>query len=60
LIGDINHDGSVNIFDAILLSNSFNSVPGNPKWNPNADLNVDSSVDIYDAILLATHFNESG
>jgi hypothetical protein len=60
LIGDINHDGSVNIFDAILLSNSMNSVPGNPKWNPNADLNGDSSVDIYDAILLGTHFNESG
>jgi hypothetical protein len=60
LIGDINHDGSVNIFDAILLSNAFNSVPGNPKWNPNADLNADNSVDIYDAILLATHFNESG
>jgi hypothetical protein len=60
LIGDINHDGSVNIFDAILLSNAFNTKPGNPKWNPNADLNTDNSVDIYDAILLATHFNESG
>jgi hypothetical protein len=60
LIGDINHDGSVDIFDAILLSNAFNTTPSNPKWNPNADLNGDSSIDIYDAILLAAHFNESG
>jgi hypothetical protein len=60
LIGDINHDGSVDIFDAILLSNAFNTTPGNAKWNPNADLNGDSSIDIYDAILLAAHFNESG
>ena len=60
LIGDINRDGSVDIYDAILLSKAFNSVPGNPSWNPNADLNQDGSVDIYDAILLSLHFLESG
>lgn len=31
LIGDINHNGSVDIFDAILLSTSLNSAPGNPR-----------------------------
>ncbi len=60
LIGDINHDGSVDIYDAILLSRAFNSIPGSPYWNPDADLNKDGAVDIYDAILLSTHFLESG
>ncbi len=60
LIGDINHDGSVDIFDAIQMGAAFNSAPGNPRWNPQADLNGDNSVDIYDALLLAAHFNESG
>lgn len=60
LIGDINHDGTVDIFDAILLSNAFNTTPGNPNWNPNADLNKDNIVDIFDALLLSSHFLESG
>lgn len=60
LIGDINHDGSVNIFDAILLSRAYNSRPGDQNWNPNADINGDNVVNIFDAALLAAHFNESG
>ena len=60
LIGDINQDGRVNVLDAILLSNAFNSRPGDAKWNPNADLNKDNSVNVLDAILLSAHYNESG
>ena len=57
--GDINGDGTVDIYDAILLSGAFNSSPGSTKWNPNADINCDAVVDIYDAILLSGHFNKS-
>lgn len=60
LIGDINHDGSVDIFDAILLARALNTRPGDQYWNPYADINGDGAVDIFDAILLAAHFNESG
>jgi hypothetical protein len=59
LIGDINHDGVVDIYDAILLSKAYNSKPGDQNWNPDADLNGDNAVDIYDAILLSTHWNIS-
>jgi nitrous oxidase accessory protein NosD len=54
--GDINGDGTVNILDAIALSNSFLATPGKPKWNPNADINKDNAVNILDAIILANHF----
>jgi hypothetical protein len=56
--GDINGDGSVDIYDAILLAGGFNSTPEKPNWNTNADLNSDGVVDIYDAIILANHYNQ--
>jgi len=56
--GDINGDGIVDIFDAILLANAFNALTGSPKWNPNADLKADDLIDIYDAIILANHFGQ--
>ena len=68
ILGDINGDGTVNILDAILLSNAFGShgpnydYPGefaSPNWNPNADLNVDGVVNILDAILLSNNFGLS-
>jgi hypothetical protein len=56
--GDINGDGTVDIYDAILLAGVFNAVPGSSKWNPNADLKADDVIDIYDAIILANHFGQ--
>jgi len=58
LPGDINGDQKVNILDAILLANAFNSKPGDPKWSPNADINGDNKVNILDAIVLAGYFNQ--
>ena len=56
---DINSDGSVDIYDAILLANSYNSIPSSPNWNPKADLNSDNIVDIYDAIILANNYGKT-
>ena len=54
--GDINNDGAVDIYDAIILAHAFNSHPGASEWNPSADINNDGVVDIYDAIILAGNF----
>jgi len=56
--GDIKVDGTVDIFDAIILAGAYNSKPGDPNWNPNAEINGDNIVDIYDAIILANHYNQ--
>jgi len=56
--GDINGDGTVDIYDAIILSGAFTSKPGDHNWNPNADINGDGIVDIFDAIILSGHFNQ--
>jgi hypothetical protein len=57
--GDINGDGTVDIYDAIALASAYNSSPGSPNWNPNADILGDGIVDIYDAIALASHYGQS-
>ena len=65
LTGDINGDGVVDIYDAILLAAAYGShgfqpgVLASPNWNPDCDLNGDGVVDIYDAILLAANFGLS-
>jgi hypothetical protein len=54
--GDINGDGTVNILDAIQMSNAFLATPSSSNWNPNADINGDNVVNILDAIILSNHF----
>ncbi len=58
IVGDINGDGAVDIYDAIQLASAFNTNLGSSNWNPNADLNSDGTIDIYDAIMLANNFNK--
>lgn len=58
LPGDFNGDQKVNILDAIILSNAFNSRPGDPNWNPNVDINGDLRINILDCIVLSNYFNK--
>jgi hypothetical protein len=57
---DINHDGTIDILDAIMLAKAYFSTPSSPRWNADADINDDNIVNIYDAILLATDFGKTG
>jgi hypothetical protein len=60
LLGDLNGDGSVDIFDGLILASAYNATPSSPNWNPNADINGDGRVDLYDAILLASNYGRTG
>jgi peptide/nickel transport system substrate-binding protein len=57
IVGDINGDGIVDIFDAIKLSTAFGTTSTTHGWNPDADLNGSGNIDLFDAILLANNFN---
>jgi hypothetical protein len=54
---DINGNGYVDIFDAILLSNPLGTKLGDKRWNPDADLMPDGVVDWFDWLMLARMFN---
>lgn len=69
LVGDINGDNSVDIYDVELLAMVFGMNSANPNWNVTgyipsvpaftpsmADLNGDGVIDIYDVIIIASHF----
>ena len=56
LTWDVNEDGTVDIRDLILISNSFGSeTPVYPK----VDVNKDGQVDIIDLVLVASHLGKS-
>jgi hypothetical protein len=57
--GDVDGNGSVDIFDALILASTFNSVPSDPKWIANADIDCDGFVGLYDAILLAGNYGRT-
>jgi len=59
LVGDINGDGKVDIFDVVLLAKAFGTKPGDPAWNQGADLNNDGIVDIFDVVTIAKNFGQS-
>lgn len=57
--GDANRDGTVDVFDAIIISDSYGSKPGDPNWNLAADINQDNVVDILDVIILSGNFGKT-
>lgn len=57
--GDLNHDGMVDIKDAILFSQSFGSVSGDQRYNPEADMDGDGQIDVFDLILIAIRFGST-
>jgi hypothetical protein len=58
LVGDINGDGIVDIYDALKLAAAFGKKSGEKGYNADADLKPDKLIDIYDALKLAGNFGK--
>jgi hypothetical protein len=56
LLGDVNEDDSVDIYDALIASQVFGLTPQDLGWNSAVDINGDGIVDIFDFILLGANF----
>jgi len=59
LYGDVNDDGKVDGKDIALASLAFGTVPGDPRWNPNADINQNGKIDGIDIVLISLNFGKS-
>lgn len=56
LIGDVNRDCIINIFDLASVGLAYGSSLNTPYWNQNADVNNDGTIDITDLIVVGTNF----
>ena len=59
LLGDINEDGAVDVFDLTLVSIAFGSFEGEPGYDPDADLNADGVVDMRDLSAVAMNLGKT-
>jgi hypothetical protein len=48
LVGDVNHDGKVNLLDLFIIAKALFSTRTSRNWNPTCDLNGDGRVDLKD------------
>jgi len=59
IVGDVNGDGVVDIFDCVTIALAYGSTPTDPNWSPNADITNDNLIDIFDLVIVALHFGET-
>lgn len=57
LVGDIDHDMCVNIFDIFAIAEAWNTSVGDPLYNPACDLDGDGSINVFDIFVIAEHWN---
>jgi hypothetical protein len=58
MVGDLNGDGRVNIVDVTIVAKAFQSRPGDPSWNPNADVDNSGIINIIDVTKVAKEFGK--
>ena len=56
VLGDVNGDFRVDIFDAAILAHAYGSREEDPRWNPAADLDNNQVVNILDAAQVAFYY----
>lgn len=61
ILGDVNADGSVDIFDLVKIAIRFGEIvpPSTPWPLPSEDINGDNAIDIFDLVLVALNFGQT-
>jgi hypothetical protein len=59
MVGDINHDGKIDMKDVSFVARRFGSVLGDLLWSPRADINEDMKVDMRDISAVAKKFGQT-
>jgi len=57
MLGDINGDDRVDIYDVVPALQAYGSAPEDPRWSPYDDLAPRwGKIEIYDMVTLACHY----
>lgn len=57
IIGDLDHDDDVDIFDLVIIAAAYTSTPSSANWRPEADLNNDNVINIFDMTILSHNYD---
>lgn len=59
LVGDVNHDGKVDITDVTLACMAYSSKTGDPLYNASADVCPPLGlIDLFDIVTIISHYGE--
>ena len=59
IVGDINNDGQVDIYDIVLAADAYSTVIGDPAYNREADVAPQCGrIDIFDMVTIGSHYGE--
>ena len=58
ILGDLDLNGIVDIFDVVKVAIAFGSKLGDPNWNPAADVKNDGEIDIFDVVTVSKNFGK--
>ena len=56
---DLNSDGKVDILDIAMVARAYNTTPGDPRWNPDADMDGNEIINIIDISIVARDFGKT-
>lgn len=56
IVGDINGDKTVDIFDLVAIGIAWDTTPSDSNWNPLADLDQNGIINIFDVTMLARNW----
>jgi hypothetical protein len=60
ILGDVNGDGIVDIFDIVLTAAAYQSTTGDPEWNSEADVApLFGLIDIFDIVTVASRWGQT-
>jgi hypothetical protein len=56
MLGDIDGNKKIDIYDIVLITSIYGSKTGDPLWNPQVDLNPDGVINIYDVVAATSNY----
>ena len=58
-LGDLDRNGSVSLFDILIMKAAMGSTPTYSNWNPKADLDKNGIINLFDYLRLQSDFGQS-
>jgi hypothetical protein len=59
IVGDINGDRTVDVFDILAVKAHWSETPSSPNWAPNVDVNDDGAINVFDILTIKANWGKT-